>query len=65
MLAWRALGFAVAADDKRLDAATLRILNDNALAYAVDRDGRIVGARGGPLGVRVLEGLAAAVKAGE
>lgn len=61
MLARRKLTLPVVADGDRLDTPTLRILLDSPLAYAVDRDGRIVAARGGLLGVQVLKGLAAAV----
>ncbi|NMF87991.1 hypothetical protein [Aromatoleum petrolei] len=65
LLAQRGLTLSVVADEHRLDAATLRILRDSALAYAVDRDGTIVATRGGLLGVWVLEGLANAAKGGE
>lgn len=65
LVAQRGLTLPVAAEENRLDAATLRILRDSALAYAVDRNGRIVATRGGLLGVWVLEGLAHAAKDGE
>ncbi|WP_246265464.1 TlpA family protein disulfide reductase [Aromatoleum diolicum] len=65
MLARRGLSLPVVADENRLDASTLRILLDSPLAYAVDRDGKIVATRGGLLGVRVLEGLANAAQGGE
>lgn len=65
LVAQRGLTLPVAADENRLDAATLRILRDSALAYAIDRDGKIVATRGGLLGVWVLEGLAHAAKDGE
>ena len=64
MLARRGLTLSVVADENRLDATTQRILLDNPLAYAVDRDGRIAATRGGLLGVFVLEGLAHAAKGG-
>lgn len=65
MLAQRGLTLSVVTDENRLDPLTLRILLDNPLAYAVDRDGKIVATRGGLLGVWVLEGLAYAAKGGE
>lgn len=65
LLARRGLTLSVVADDNRLDAATQRILRDSALAYAVDREGKIVATRGGLLGVWVLEGLAHAAKDGD
>lgn len=65
MLAQRGLTLSVVTDENRLDPLTLRILLDNPLAYAVDRDGTIVATRGGLLGVWVLEGLAHAAKGGE
>nr|WP_198149673.1 redoxin domain-containing protein [Azoarcus sp. CIB] len=65
MLVRRGLTLSVVADENRLDATTQRILLDNPLAYAVDRDGKIAATRGGLLGVFVLEGLAHAAKGGE
>lgn len=65
LLARRKLVLPVVADGDRLDGATRRILLDSPLAYAVDRSGRIAAARGGLLGVRGLEALANAARAGE
>lgn len=65
LLARRKLTLPVASAGDRLDGATRRILLDSPLAYAVDRDGRIAAARGGLLGVKGLEALANAARAGE
>ena len=65
LLARRGLTLPVVAADERLDAATLRMLLDTPLAYAVDRNGQIAAARGGLLGVWVLEGLAEAARGRE
>lgn len=62
LLAERGISLHVAAADDQLDTPSRRLLLDSALAYAIDREGRVVATRGGLLAVRVLEGLAHAAK---